>query len=239
MERIMTSQQAKEKLASFAEPERIPDLQRFFKTKKGEYAEGDIFIGVRVPNIRKCAKALQHLALAELKNLLQSPIHEERQLALFILVMQFNNGSEQQRQQIFNSYIKHRKYINNWDLIDVTARHIVGAWLTYKQDYSLLYQYAHSPDMWERRIAILSTFTLISERHFEVSLHIAEIVVNDTEDLIQKAAGWMLREIGNRDKATEVEFLKKHYRSMPRTMLRYAIEKFPETERKKYITGMI
>ncbi len=235
----MTSQQAKEKLASFAEPDRIPDLQRFFKTKKGEYAEGDLFIGVRVPNIRKCAKVMQQLAIEDLIDLLQSPIHEERQLALFIMVIQFNKGDERQRKLIFNNYIEYRQYINNWDLIDVTAKHIVGGWLAYLADYTLLDTLAHSSNIWERRMAVLATFNFISAHQFEVSLHLAEILVDDAEDLIQKAVGWMLREIGNRDKAVEVKFLKHHYISMPRAMLRYAIEKFPEYQRRQYLAGKI
>jgi 3-methyladenine DNA glycosylase AlkD len=213
-------------------------LQRFFKTGPGEYAEGDVFIGVRAPVIRRLAKAHQALPLRHATTLLHSKIHEERLLALIILMHQFKKGSPDDKARIYNLYVAHTNHINNWDLIDVTAPHIVGAFL-HNQPRDPLYEFARSPSLWERRIAIISTLHRIKHRDFGDTLAIAEILLHDTHDLIHKAVGWMLREIGNRDMHTEETFLKKHYRTMPRTMLRYAIEKFPEPKRQRYLKGTI
>jgi 3-methyladenine DNA glycosylase AlkD len=212
-------------------------LQRFFKTKKGEYGEGDLFLGVMVPESRKIAKNLKDLGLSQFSDSICSKFHEERLACLFVLVEKFEKGDGLQKKEVFDFYIKNRKYVNNWDLVDLSAPKIVGAWLDGK-DKTLLYKFARSKDLWERRIAILSTFYYIRERDCKDALKIAEILKNDGYDLIQKAVGWMLREIGkNCGQKTEEEFLKRNYKTMPRTMLRYAIERFPEKIRKFYLNN--
>lgn len=213
-------------------------LQRFFKTGKGEYGEGDIFYGIKVPVQRKIAKQFNDLPQIELKILLSSNVHEERLIAALILVDQFKKGDEKKKKIIFDFYIRNRKGINNWDLVDLSAPKIVGEYLIDKEK-DLLYKFATSKDLWDRRISIISTQTFIREHFFEDTLKISRILLNDEHDLIHKAVGWMLREVGNRDNKTEEEFLKKHYKTMPRTMLRYAIEKFPERKRKDYLKGKI
>lgn len=219
-------------------PSQAINLQRFFKTGKGEYGEGDIFYGIKVPVQRIIAKQFRDFSLDDLKSLILSKVHEERLIAAFILVDQYKRGDEKKKKNIFDFYIKNRKGINNWDLVDLSAPKIVGAHLIDKEKY-LLYKFAHSKDLWEKRISIISTQTFIREHYFEDTLKISEILLHDKHDLIHKAVGWMLREIGNRDIKTEEEFLQKHYKKMPRTMLRYAIEKFPETKRKNYLKGRI
>jgi 3-methyladenine DNA glycosylase AlkD len=213
-------------------------LQRFFKTGKGEYGEGDVFYGIKVPVQRTIAVRFKELVLGDLKILISSKVHEERLIAAFILVGQFKKADDKKRKIIFDFYLKNRKGINNWDLVDLSAPKIVGEFLMDKEK-DLLYKFAHSKDLWEKRIAIISTQTFIRQHWFEDTLKISEILLQDEHDLIHKAVGWMLREIGNRDIATEEEFLKKHYKTMPRTMLRYAIEKFPEKKRKAYLEGGI
>lgn len=213
-------------------------LQRFFKTGKGEYGEGDIFYGIKVPEQRTIAKQFKDLAFEDLKELIKSKVHEERLIAAFILVDQFKIGDEKKKKIVFDFYLKHKEGINNWDLVDLSAPKIVGAYLIDKEK-DLLYKLAHSKDLWEKRISIISTQTFIREHFFEDTLNISKILLQDKHDLIQKAVGWMLREIGNRDLETEEEFLKKHYKTMPRTMLRYAIEKFPEQKRIAYLRGKI
>lgn len=209
-------------------------LRRYFKTGPGEYAEGDIFLGVTVPVLRKLAKEFRGIGLKSATELLQSPIHEERLLALLILIIKYRGSSVKIKEKIYRIYLKNTKYINNWDLVDVSAKHIVGAYLRDK-DKTVLYKLAGSPLLWERRIAILSTFNFIDEYRFEETIKVARILLEDRHDLIHKAVGWMLREIGKKDLKTEEDFLKAHHRSMPRTMLRYAIEKFPESKRRKYL----
>lgn len=213
-------------------------LQRFFKTGKGEYGEGDIFYGIKVPVQRIIAKQFKDLSLGDLKVLINSKVHEERLIAAFILVEQFQKANEKKQKTIFNFYIKNRSGINNWDLVDLSAPKIVGQYLIDK-DKKLLYKFAHSKDLWEKRIAILSTFTFMRQHWFEDTFIISEILMLDEHDLIHKAVGWMLREVGNRDIEAEEEFLKKYYKTMPRTALRYAIEKFPEKKRKNYLKGMV
>ncbi len=213
-------------------------LQRFFKTGKGEYGEGDIFYGITVPVQRIIAKQFKDLSLGDLKVLINSKVHEERLIAAFILVEQFQKANEKKQKTIFNFYIKNRSGINNWDLVDLSAPKIVGQYLIDK-DKKLLYKFAHSKDLWEKRIAILSTFTFMRQHWFEDTFIISEILMLDEHDLIHKAVGWMLREVGNRDIEAEEEFLKKYYKTMPRTALRYAIEKFPEKKRKNYLKGMV
>lgn len=213
-------------------------LQRFFKTGKGEYGEGDIFYGIKVPVQRKIAKTFYDLSLSDIKSLLRSAIHEERLIAALILVNQFKLADDKCQKIIFNFYVRNRKGVNNWDLVDLFAPNIIGSFL-FDKDKMLLYKFAHSKNLWEKRISILSTLTFIRNGFFEDTLKIAKILLTDTHDLIHKAVGWMLREIGNRDIKVEEEFLMKYYKIMPRTMLRYAIEKFPEKKRKTYLLGKI
>jgi 3-methyladenine DNA glycosylase AlkD len=221
-----------------ANKEQAVNLQRFFKTGKGEYGEGDIFYGIKVPLQRAIAKKHRDLSLSELQELLNSPVHEERLVSLFILVDQYARGDEKMKEKIFNFYLKNTLKINNWDLVDLSAPKIVGAHL-FNRDKSILFKLAGSSNLWEKRIAILSTMFFIKNLHFETTLKISEILLKDKHDLIHKGVGWMLREVGNKDLAVEEKFLKKYYRQMPRTMLRYAIEKFPETKRKAYLKGNI
>lgn len=214
-------------------------LQRFFKTKKGEYGYGDIFYGLTVPQSRKIAMQFNSVSLSDVGKLLASKIHEERLIALLILTNKFTNATDFEKKEIYDFYLKNTKYINNWDLVDTSAYKIVGAYLVGKSDRSILEKLAISNDMWERRIAIISTFQFIlKENSYKDTFKIAEILISDKNDLIQKAVGWMLREVGNRsDEKAEYEFLDKHYKSMGRTALRYAIERFPEKSRLQYLKG--
>jgi len=234
----MTNQKIKKRLKQLADKGKAEVLQRFFKTGPGEYGEGDVFIGVKVPDLRKVAKDFQDIATEDVIVLLESAIHEERLLALLILVRKYVKGNETAKKRIYRLYLKKTKFINNWDLVDVTAHHIVGDYLMDKNK-APLYRLAKSEDLWERRIAILATFYFIKHGKYEETLKIAKILLTDKEDLIHKAVGWMLREIGKRDMIFEEMFLKQHYKEMPRTMLRYAIEKFPEPKRQKYLKGKI
>ena len=217
-----------------ANPAKAKLLQGFFKTKKGEYGEGDVFLGIMVPIQRELVKKYSDLKLNDIQKLLNSKVHEERLIGLLILVLQFKKSDGLKRQRISNFYLKNAKNINNWDLVDLTAPNIVGQFLLDKNK-SILYQLAKSHDLWKKRIAILSTFTFIKNNQFKDSLKIAEILLMDKHDLIHKANGWMLREIGKRDLVKEESFLKKHYKNMPRTMLRYAIEKFLKQKRRIYL----
>jgi 3-methyladenine DNA glycosylase AlkD len=212
--------------------------QRYFKTGKGEYAEGDKFLGIRVPVLRKVAGKYREIAIDEVSLLLNSHFHEQRLLALLMLVDIFKRGSEKDRKKIYALYLDSTKFINNWDLVDCSAGHIVGAYLQ-DADKKPLYNLAKSSSLWKRRISIISTFHFINNNNFTDTLKIAKMLLHDEEDLIHKAVGWMLREIGKRDSEAEERFLKKHYKIMPRTMLRYAIEKFPEEKRKSYLRGEI
>ena len=212
--------------------------QRFFKTGLGEYGEGDQFLGIRVPVLRAQVKQCRALPLEEVLIILRSAFHEERLLALLIMVDRFTKGNAENKTSIYESYLQHTAHINNWDLVDSSAPQIVGAYLE-QRDKQPLYTLAASSDMWERRIAIMATFHLIRKGNFDDALAISRLLRDDKEDLIHKAVGWMLREIGKRDMAAERAFLQEHYRQMPRTMLRYAIEKFPEAERKRYLQGEV
>lgn len=212
-------------------------LQRFFKTGEGEYGYGDVFIGLTVPQSRTIAIKYKDLPFEDILKLLHSEIHEERLIALLILVHQFQKEELLQR-RIYEFYLKNTKFINNWDLIDLSSDKIIGAYLIDKPK-SVLYKLAGSQNLWERRIAMIATYNFIKNGEFDDALGIAEILIGDQNDLIQKALGWMLREIGKRDLKTEERFLKKHYKIMGRTALRYAIEKFPEQVRKKYLEGKV
>jgi len=223
-----------EEINNHADPKKARLLSRFFKTGKGEYGEGDIFLGLVVPIQRKIANQFKNLSITNIQKLLNSKIHEYRLIALIILTIQYKKFDESKKRIIYELYLKNTVNINNWDLVDLTAPHIVGGYLLNK-DQSILFDLAKSKNLWERRIAILSTFTFIRNNKFKEALKISKILIKDKHDLIHKAVGWMLREIGKRDLQTEELFLKKYYKIMPRTMLRYAIEKFPETKRRYYL----
>lgn len=224
-------------LRSKANPEKAVFLQRFFKAGKGEYAEGDKLLGVTVPEVRAIARKGRDLSLTDIRKLLSSCFHEERLLALLLLVQRFDKEPDE-RDTIYRFYLKNTKSINNWDLVDCSAHKIVGRYLE-DRPKAILLRLAKSKMLWERRIAILSTFWFIQRGEFREALRVSGVLVKDEEDLIHKAVGWMLREIGKRDRKTEETFLKRHYRRMPRTMLRYAIEKFPESRRKAYLRGTV
>ena len=213
-------------------------LQWFFKTSVGEYGEGDVFAGIKMPVQRKIAKEFKNLNYNDIEEIVGSKIHEERMIGLLILQGKYEQGDEKEKEKAFGFYIRSRKGINNWDLVDISAPKIVGVHLL-DRDKKILYQFARSKNLWERRIAILSTFTFIRAGKFETTFKISDILLNDDHDLIHKAVGWMLREIGKKDLNAEEKFLKPRYRKMPRTMLRYAIEKFPEVKRKKYLLSKI
>lgn len=234
----MTVNAIREKLYVLADKEKAEGLQRFFKTGPGEYAEGDRFIGVRVPQIRQLVKSYPDTPLADIKQLLHSPIHEERLLALLLMVQRYRRGDSAMRQTLYTLYLASTGVINNWDLVDVTAEHIIGGWL-FTRSRRPLYKLARSSSLWERRIAIMATFHFIRQGEFDETLKLAALLRDDKHDLIHKAVGWMLREIGKRDRQVEEAFLRQHYTVMPRTMLRYAIEKFPEPLRQAYLSGTI
>lgn len=228
----MKASDIKKDLKASITPGKAEVLSRFFKTRKGEYGEGDIFIGVMVPDIRKVAKKYKEISLKELQVLISSKIHEERLCAALILTYKKLN------KEIVDFYLRNTDYLNNWDIIDLTAPKILGKWMIDRtDDRKILYKFAKSKSLWERRIAMLSTFTFIRENDFSDALAISEILLNDNHDLIHKSVGWMLREIGKRNQAAEERFLEKFYKKMPRTMLRYAIERFEETKRKSYLNG--
>lgn len=232
----MTIKIIRKKLQQLGSEKNAKVLERFFKTGPGEYGEGDVFIGVRVPDLRKLVKEYQDIALEGVMQFLKSSIHEERMFALLILVSKYSKGNETVKKKIYDLYLQNTKFINSWDLVDGSAQHIVGAFLMDKSKEPI-YRLAKSKNLWERRIAILSTFYFIKHDNYSETLDISKILLTDEQDLIHKAVGWMLREIGKRHMSTEEIFLKKYYNRMPRTMLRYAIEKFPESKRKKYLRG--
>jgi 3-methyladenine DNA glycosylase AlkD len=226
-----------ERLEGLGDDDIAAHSRRFFKTGPGQYGEGDRFWGIRVPVIRKCAKQLGQLALEDILTLLTSPFHEARHLALFVLVARYAKASSAgEHRTIYRAYLNNTRYINNWDLVDCSAEHIVGAYLL-ARNRRPLFRLAGAESLWERRISVLATFHFIKRQDFTDTLALAKSLLSDQEDLIHKAVGWMLREIGKRDKACEEDFLDKHYRQMPRTMLRYAIEKLPERERQAYLNG--
>lgn len=234
----MTYQEITEHLQHLADPQGAEQSRRFFKTAKGQYGYGDIFLGIKVPVVRQEVKKYKNVPLGVAVELLKSEYHEVRLFALLLLVERFSNGSLRERKDIYRAYLAHTRYVNNWDLVDSSAYHIVGAYLE-NQDTSVLDELARSDALWERRIAIIATFHFIKKNRFGETLRIAEQLIGDREDLVHKAVGWMLREVGKRDLNAEVSFLKTHYRSMPRTMLRYAIEKFSPQDRRKYLNGEI
>ena len=210
--------------------------QRFFKTGPGQYGEGDIFLGIKVPVLRTVAKEHGDITLDDAVELLQSPLHEVRLLALFIMVLQYKRGGNEAA--IYRAYLANTHRINNWDLVDSSAADIAGAHL-FERDRRPLYRLANSKSLWERRIAIIATLHFIRRNQFDDTLAIADLLLNDKEDLMHKAVGWMLREIGKRDLKVEENFLLPRYKQMPRTMLRYAIERFPEPKRLAYLKGTL
>ena len=219
-------------------PEQAEILQRFFKTGKGEYGDGDVFLGIKVPVQRSIAKKYFGLGLPKIKELLKSKVHEHRLTGVIILDGKYKKAGDGEKENIFNFYLENIKNINNWDLVDLSAPNIVGDFL-FKRNKKILYKLVQSENIWKRRIAIISTFSFIRKGEFEDGLAISELLLKDTHDLIHKAVGWMLREIGKRNLEIEENFLKQHYKNMPRTMLRYAIERFEEEKRKKYLKGII
>ncbi|MDM8540499.1 DNA alkylation repair protein [Desulfococcaceae bacterium HSG9] len=225
-------------LRAISDPSIAEHSQRFFKTGKGQYAEGDKFLGIRVPKIRQQVKKFKSVAISEILILLKSSFHEERLFALIALIEKYSKGDDAIKNQIYELYLGHIKYINNWDLVDSSANQIAGLHL-YDKDRQPLYTLAESDNLWARRIAIIATFYFIKQNDFTDTTRISAILLNDQHDLIHKAVGWMLREVGKRNLAVEEQFLQKHYKNMPRTMLRYAIEKFDEETRQAYLKGVI
>jgi len=232
----MIAKEVINELKILATEERRKSNEWFFNTNKGEYGYGDIFLGVRMPDIRKVAKKFTpKITLKELTELIQSPIHEVRLCALIILVNQYNKGNFS---KIFEYYIRQINFINNWDLVDSSAPYIVGDYLYNNPDErSILFEFVHSENLWVRRISIVSTFTLIKNNQFNETLQIAKILLNDKHDLIHKAVGWMLREVYKRDQDLIRTFLKQNYAQLPRTTLRYAIERMDEVERLLFLKG--
>jgi len=222
-------------LRRLARPERATSNRSFFKTGRGEYGEGDRFLGVTVPELRTLAREYRDMPLKYVAALLQSPWHEERLLALLILVRQYVRADMRTRRSIHQLYLRNVRFINNWDLVDSSAAQIVGAHLDVR-NRRLLRRLARSRSVWERRIAMIATYHYIRQKDFKDALAVAALLRRDEHDLIHKAVGWMLREIGKRDRRAEEHFLRKHVRTMPRTMLRYAIEKFPQPLRRKYLS---
>lgn len=221
-------------LVALRNPARALRAQAYFKTAPGEYGEGDQFLGIPVPTLRRLSKEHRTLPIRSVMTLLRSPWHEARQLALFILVLQFERGDEVKREDVYPRYVQHTQYINNWDLVDCSARQIVGGWLL-SRDRAPIETLVRSRVLWERRIGVLALFRLVEDGEFDYPLQIARLLLTDPHDLMHKAVGWMLRDIGDGDRATLERFLDAHVAKMPRTMLRYAIEHFPEQRRRQYL----
>jgi 3-methyladenine DNA glycosylase AlkD len=234
---ITTAQTIKKHLRQLASAEKASVLQGFFKTGPGQYGEGDKFLGVMVPDIRQVVKVFRDSPLAEVVKLMRSPWHEERVCGLLILVDKFEQSNDALRKKIYSLYLENTRYINNWDLVDLSAPKIVGPYLD-GGSRALLYRLVRSKSLWERRIAILATFPYIRKGDFADALAVSEQLLADDEDLMHKAVGWMLREVGKKDVTVLEGFLKKHHRKMPRTAFRYAIERFPEAKRKRYLNGI-
>ena len=231
---MVSAVQIENSLRALGNADNAAHAQRFFKTGAGEYGEGDQFLGIRVPVLRQQMKQYRGLPLEESLLLLRSPLHEVRLFALLLLVGQFQRGTPQHQADIHALYLANTQYINNWDLVDTSAPYIMGIYL-HGRDKQVLYALVASSSLWERRIAMIATFFFIRQNQFVDALAIAKLLLADKEDLIHKAVGWMLREIGKRDRAVETAFLQGHHRVMPRTMLRYAIEHFSREERQRYL----
>ncbi len=223
-----------DEIKSFSTPEGAKRRASFFKTGRGEYAEGDLFLGVDSPSLRKIAKKyFKAVSYADLQKMLESPYHEIRVGAVFILVLMFQHGSEEERKKIFDFYMENIRYINNWDLVDVSAPYIVGP-VAFENE-SVLFSLAKSCRLWEERVSVVATLYFIKQNRFDVTLSLGEYFLTHRHDLMHKAVGWMLREVGKKDEKVLCDFLDKHINQMPRTMLRYAIERFPEEKRKSYL----
>jgi 3-methyladenine DNA glycosylase AlkD len=233
----MSVAELKKRIIKHSNPEKGNFLQRFFKTGKGEYAEGDVFAGINVPVSRKIARQFRGLTFDDLSKVIKSKIHEERLIALFILLDKMKKADEKEKEKIYKFYLKNLKYVNNWDLVDLSADKIIGEYL-FDKKREMLFELVKG-GLWERRIAVISSFNFIKKNDYSTTLKLCKLLLRDKEDLIHKASGWMLREIGKRDLKKEESFLKLYYKNMPRTMLRYAIEKFPERKRKSYLLGKI
>lgn len=222
-------------LKALASPEKAAHLSRFFKTGKGEYGEGDLFLGITVPEQRNIAKKYKDAPFDVLEQLIRSPYHEIRLTSLLILIYKFEkNKSTEERRYCIDFYIAHTAYINNWDLVDLSCYKILGEWLADK-DKALLYQWANNGHLWQQRISIVTCMAFIRKGDFRDALSVSDLLLGHRHDLIHKAVGWLLREIGKKDKDTLTAFLSSRYPHMPRTMLRYAIERFPEEERQQYL----
>lgn len=231
-----TSKDLTRELAALADEDRAVVLRRFFKTGAGQYAEGDRFLGITVPALRKIALRYTHLPLKDIRQLLKSPIHEERSCALEILVWQYEHAEPERQEEIFRFYLDNTKGINNWDLVDCSAREIVGAHLL-RRPRAVLDELAISENIWQRRIAIVATMRFIKHGEVKPTYRIAQLLLSDKHDLIHKAVGWALRETGKVSQSELLRFLEKHYKSLPRTALRYAIEHFPPERRKRMLSG--
>lgn len=234
----MTVDKIRSRIRKLADKDKAKILQGFFKTGQGQYGEGDRFLGITVPVLRKFAKECRETGVTEIVQLLRSSIHEERLLALFLLVQAYSSGDDSLKKKIYTLYIKNSRYVNNWDLVDLSAPNIVGNYLA-SRSREPLYALARSRELWKRRISIVGTLPFIRQNDFSDTLKIATILIGDQHDLIHKATGWMLREVGKRDQAILEKFLIGCYKKMPRTMLRYAIERFPEERRLEYLTGTV
>lgn len=232
----MTKDIIKDDLYQYANPQKAEILQRFFKTGPGQYGEGDVFWGIQVPVLRDFIKSYKGIPLEAIVELLHDPVHEIRMAGAFIMVDSFRKSKGNQKKEVFDCYMDNATCFNNWDLVDLTCPEIAGKWLIDK-DRSILYQFAQSENLWKQRISIISTLSFIKKNDFEDTFKIAMILLNHKHDLIHKAVGWMLREAGKRNHEAECDFLLENdkYKKMPRTMLRYAIEKFPEEERQFYM----
>ena len=234
----MTFEQAFNELKEYAAPEKAQHSARFFKTNPGEYGEGDKFLGITVPDQRKIAKKFKDMPLTEVEKLFRSEYHESRLTAVMLLVYRIEKRDQNEVDEVADFYLKNIEYVNNWDIVDSSCRFILGRFLENK-DRDLLYELARSENLWERRIAIITCYHFIKRNDFKDVFQISKILLLDTHDLIHKAVGWMLREVGGQDEVAEEEFLleNKQYKKMPRTMLRYAIEKFDKEKRKRYLNG--
>lgn len=233
------ARKAIKRLRELGNSEIVAHSKIFCKTGKGQYGEGDRFLGIRVPVVRKCVREFSTMSFEDTLEVLKSPFHEARLLAVLLLVKKYAAaGSAADRASVYRAYLGNTEYINNWDLVDCSAGHIVGAHL-YSRDRKPIYRLVKSNNLWERRIGVISTSYFIRQDDFAETLSVAQILLGDPEDLIHKAVGWMLREIGNRELEVEERFLRKHYKQMPRTMLRYAIEKLEEPKRLAYLKGRI
>ncbi len=234
----MTLAEIQSRLKEAGNPDIAAHSARFFRTGPGEYGEGDRFRGIRVPVLRKLANTCDAADMSVVEQLLMSPWHEDRLCALFMLIRRYERGDDAQKEVVFTLYLKRIEYVNNWDLVDSSAPKIVGAHLE-SGEKRLLFDWVHDENLWKRRIAVIATYWYIKRGRFDEFPEMAEQLLSDDHDLIHKAVGWMLREVGKKDLAVEEVFLRRHYRNMPRTMLRYAIERFDEKTRKDYLEGRI